>query len=228
MIYLNSVLGLFDLAGNYRKYQISLVKNFIKNTILEVGPGRGEIISHFAHDKKKKISLLEPDSENFEFLKKKFEKNPNVKVSNLFIADVQEKFETIIYMDVVEHIENHEEEILKAYSKLEKNGYLIFIVPAFQLLFSDFDRAVGHYRRYEKKFFKEFAKSNNIKCVKNHYFDSLGFFIVLIGKILKLKNNKTVSIGIKFWNLLIIFSRINDTLIFNAFGKSLICVYKKD
>ena len=114
------------------------------------------------------------------------------------------------------------------YSKLEKNGYLIFIVPAFQLLFSDFDRAVGHYRRYEKKFFKEFAKSNNIKCVKNHYFDSLGFFIVLIGKILKLKNNKTVSIGIKFWNLLIIFSRIIDTLIFNAFGKSLICVYKKD
>lgn len=228
MIYLNSVLGLFDLAGNYRKYQISLVKNFIKNTILEVGPGRGEIISHFAHDKEKKISLLEPDSENFEFLKKKFEKNPNVKVSNLFIADVQEKFETIIYMDVVEHIENHEEEILKAYSKLEKNGYLIFIVPAFQLLFSDFDRAVGHYRRYEKKFFKEFAKSNNIKCVKNHYFDSLGFFIVLIGKILKLKNNKTVSIGIKFWNLLIIFSRIIDTLIFNAFGKSLICVYKKD
>ena len=91
MIYLNSVLGLFDLAGNYRKYQISLVKNFIKNTILEVGPGRGEIISHFAHDKEKKISLLEPDSENFEFLKKKFEKNPNVKVSNLFIADVQEK-----------------------------------------------------------------------------------------------------------------------------------------
>ena len=228
MIYLNSVLGLFDLAGNYRKYQISLVKNFIKNTILEVGPGRGEIISHFAHDKEKKISLLEPDSENFEFLKKKFEKNPNVKVSNLFIADVQEKFETIIYMDVVEHIENHEEEILKAYSKLEKNGYLIFIVPAFQLLFSDFDRAVGHYRRYEKKFFKEFAKNNNIKCVKNHYFDSLGFFIVLIGKILKLKNNKTVSIGIKFWNLLIIFSRIIDTLIFNAFGKSLICVYKKD
>ena len=66
---------------------------------------------------------------------------------------------------------------------------MIFIVPAFKLLFSDFDRAVGHYRRYEKKFFKEFAKNNNIKCVKNHYFDSLGFFIVLIGKILKMESS---------------------------------------
>ncbi len=228
MIYLNSVLGLFDLAGNYRKYQISLIKNYIKNTILEVGPGRGEIISHFVDNKEKKICLLEPDQENYEFLKKKFEKNPNVKVSNLFIDNVQEKFETIIYMDVIEHIENHEEEIKKCYSRLKKDGFLIFIVPAFQFLFSDFDTAVGHFRRYEKKFFREFAKKNNINCIKNHYFDSLGFFIILIGKLLKLRSDKTVSIGIKFWNFLIIFSRIVDKLIFNAFGKSLICVYKKD
>ena len=109
----------------------------------------------------------------------------------------------------------------------------IFIVPAFQNLFSKFDASVGHYRRYEKKFFLEFAKKNKIKCIKAHYFDSIGYFIIIISKLFNFmnfyihKNKHTVTLGIKFWNLLIPISKILDKILFNSVGKSLICIYQK-
>ena len=93
-----------------------------------------------------------------DLLKKKFNLNKNVKIINSTIQNLNQQFDTILYLDVIEHIEDHEKEILDAYSKLENYGYLVFIVPAFQNLFSNFDASVGHYIRYEKKFFLEFAK----------------------------------------------------------------------
>ena len=159
--------------------------------------------------------------------------NKNVKIINSTIQNLNQQFNTILYLVVIEHIEDHENEILEAYSKLENDGYLIFIVPAFQNLFSKFDASVGHYRRYEKKFFLEFAKKNKIKCVKAHYFDSIGYFIILMSKLFNFmnfyihKNKNTVTLGIKFWNLLIPISKILDKILFNLVGKSLICIYQK-
>ena len=227
MTYLNSVLEYFDLAKNYRNYQMALIKNFLKKKILEVGPGRGEMASNFTNDGNKEIVLSETDGEMCEILKKRFSNNNNVKIINSEIKNIHDKFGTILYLDVIEHIEKHEEEILLAYSKLEKDGYLVFIVPAFQHLFSKFDSSVGHYRRYQSKFFKDFSKKNNIECVKLIYFDSIGYFILALSKFLNLKQNKSVNLGIKFWNFLIPISRFIDKLLLHLIGKSLLCVYRK-
>ena len=232
MTYLNSVLEHFDLAKRYRSYQLSLIKKFIGKKILEVGPGRGKIIDDFVEDSDKEIVLSEIDSEMCKILDKKFSKNSNVKIVRSNIENIDQKFDTVLYMDVIEHIKDHEKEILNAYSKLEKNGHLIFIVPAFQSLFSEFDSLVGHYRRYEKKFFEDFAKEREIKCVELKYFDSLGFLILKIKKYLKSKNNNvditSVTVGVKIWNFLMPLSRILDKILINSLGKSLFCVYQKN
>ena len=70
-------------------------------------------------------------------LKKYYFKIKNIELSN-------EIYDTILYLDVLEHIEDHEKEILKAFGSLKKNGYLVINVPAFQFLYSDFDKHVGH------------------------------------------------------------------------------------
>jgi len=233
MTYLSAVLEYFDLAQNYRKYQHKLIKNFVKRKILEVGAGNGQIINDYVYDNNNEIVLLEINSDMHDLLKKKFNLNKNVKIINSTIQNLNQQFDTILYLDVIEHIEDHEKEILDAYSKLENDGYLVFIVPAFQNIFSNFDASVGHYRRYEKKFFLEFAKKNKIKCIKANYFDSIGYFIIIIAKLFNFmnfyihKNKNTVTLGIKFWNLLIPISKILDKILFNSVGKSLICVYQK-
>ena len=111
--------------------------------------------------------------------------------------------------------------------KLKKNGHLIIIVPAFNYLFSNYDKSVGHYRRYEKKFFVNFFKKNDYLINKKLiYFDSVGFFFLLLNKIIN-SEKKTIGLATFIWNLLIPISKLLDLITFNSFGKSLLCVIKK-
>ena len=85
--------------------------------------------------------------------------------------------------------------------KLKKNGHLIIIVPAFQCLYSNYDKSIGHFRRYQKKKkFKYLAKKNKWKIEKMIYFDSIGFLFGLISKIINSKNKNSVKFGTLIWN----------------------------
>ena len=224
MSYLNHVLGYFDLARNYRNYQLDLIRKFVGGNILEVGPGRGEIIENFI-SADNKITMIDTDEEMCKIIRERF-KNSDVKILNSNISSLEEKFDTILYMDVSEHIENDIKELDQAISKLNKNGKLVIIVPAFSILFSDFDKSVGHFRRYTKKNFFNY-KNSEVKLRNLKYFDSMGFFILFLSKILKFKGNSKAVFGIKVWNMLIPISRLIDKIIFHSLGKSLICVYEK-
>jgi len=224
MSYLNHVLGYFDLARNYRNYQLDLIRKFVGGNILEVGPGRGEIIENFI-SADNKITMIDTDEEMCKVIRERF-KNSDVRILNSNISSLEEKFDTILYMDVIEHIENDIKELDQAISKLNKNGKLVIIVPAFSILFSDFDKSVGHFRRYTKKNFFNY-KNSEVKLRNLKYFDSLGFFILFLSKILRFKGNSKAVFGIKVWNMLIPISRLIDKIIFHSLGKSLICVYEK-
>ena len=227
MSYLNHVLKYFDLAKNYRSYQLDLIKDYIGKKILEIGPGNGEIIENF-QDEKHEITLIDNDSEMCKVLKEKFKENKNIKILNSDINSVNEKYNSILYMDVIEHIENDIDELDRACNLLSDFGRLIIIVPAFNFLFSDFDKDVGHYRRYYKKDFLNYAKNKNLKILSLKYFDSLGFFILSLSKFLNFKGRNNAVIGIKVWNMLMPLSRLIDKLFFHQFGKSLICVIEKN
>ena len=227
MKYLNDVLEFFDLSDNYRSYQIKLFEKYVGKEILEVGAGRGKIIEILAKDPEKKFTLLELEDDFYNFLNKRFN-SENIKVLKQKSQSISgDKFDTIIYLDVIEHIENDVFELDTAYNLLKKNGHLIIIVPAFQILFSQFDKKVGHFRRYRTKFFKDYSKVKNLEVGKIAYFDCLGFFIILFSKILNLTNSKKTALGIKIWNFLIPLSKILDKITFNFIGKSIICIYEK-
>mgnify|MGYP001490454214 FL=1 len=214
----------FDSASNFRKYQISLVKNFIKGKFLEVGAGKGGLIPFYkklAND----ITIIEPEKKLFNILKKKYSKN-KIKVKNQTIKDVKKKYDTIIYYDVLEHIENDLNETKEAKKKLTKNGYLIFSVPAYQSFYSDFDKSVGHFKRYNKQDFVKLEKKTGLKIEKLAYYDSVGFLFLVMNKIFCLKQTNLKN-KIYLWNLLMPISKLIDFLTFNKFGKSLLCVFRK-
>ena len=227
MKYLNEVLEFFDISDNYRSYQIELFGNYVGKEILEVGAGRGKIIEILAQNSEKQFTLLELDKNFFDFLNNKF-KSKNIKVLEERTQNIKEnKFDTIFYLDVIEHIEDDKFELDTAYDLLKKNGHLIIIVPAFQILFSKFDQKVGHFRRYRKEFFKRYSDEKNLKIKKLVYFDFLGFFIILFSKLLNLTNSKKTTLGIKIWNFLIPLSRLIDKITFHSIGKSIVCIYEK-
>ena len=214
----------FASAYNFRKYQISLIRNYLSGKLLEVGPGKGGL-TFFYSKFVKKPTLIEPEKKLYKLLKKKFNKKDFV-IRNCTINKIQKKFDTIMYFDVLEHIKNDLGEIKTASKKLKKNRYLIFSVPAYQSFYSSFDKSVGHYKRYIKKYFIKISKKTGLKIDKLIYYDSIGFFLLVLNRIFSLKQTNLKN-KLFFWNLLIPLSRIIDFFTFNKFGKSLLCVFKK-
>ena len=217
-------LDTFDAAKKFRNYQLYYLKSYIKDPFLEVGAGQGGLTNLYKKFTKD-ITLIEPDNKLFHILKKKFRKK-NIKIKNQTIDKIKLKYQTIIYFDVLEHIKDDLKEIKIASKKIKKNGRLIFNVPAHQLFYNEFDKAVGHFKRYNKKDFKDIEKKTNLKIEKLIYYDSIGLFFLILNKVFRLKETNLKS-KIYFWNMLIPLSKMIDKLTFNKFGKSLLCVFRK-
>ena len=217
-------LDTFDAAKKFRNYQIYYLKSYIKDPFLEVGAGQGGLTNLYKKFTKD-ITLIEPDKKLFQLLRKKFRKK-NIKIKNQTIGKIRSKYQTIIYFDVLEHIKNDLREVKTASKKIKKNGRLIFNVPAHQLFYNEFDKAVGHFKRYNKKDFREIEKKTDLKIEKLIYYDSIGLLFLILNKIFKLKETNLKK-KIYFWNMLIPLSKIIDKLTLNKFGKSLLCVFTK-
>ena len=220
-------LEFFDAAKNWRRYQFENILKYINSSVLDVGPGTGNNIQYYK-DKASQITLLEINKNLANSLKLKFDGDKKIIVLNTDIHSQEKKFDTILYMDVLEHIEDDEKEINKALKQLNSGGNLIFFVPAYQFLYSDFDKAIGHIKRYNKKFFLSFKKDENITIIELKYIDSIGFFIAVLNKLFNKDNRESIGLGVKIWDKLIFLSKIMDLIFLNKFGKSLFCIMKKN
>jgi SAM-dependent methyltransferase len=218
-------LKYFDRAYNFRNYQFLLIKKYIKKNVAEIGPGSGVILKKYIKQCKN-IDLYEPDIKLFRNLKKKF-KNKKIVLKNKTFKTYK-KYDTIIILDVLEHISNDKNQIQKLINSLNKGGSLIINVPAFNLLYSKFDRDIGHFRRYNKTNIKNKIKGLKFLEYKMFYYDSLGFVLSLMSKIFYSKKYKNqFENKIKLWDMFIPISKIIDFFIFNRFGKSLCIIIRK-
>ena len=219
-------LSFFDQSKNFRKYQFDLIKKFISGNVAEIGPGNG-IFSEYYLDYCDKLDLFEPDKNLYSKLNDKLTSLKKITVINDKLNITTNTYDVILYLDVLEHIEDDEKEIYKAHKALKKGGYLVINVPAFQFLYSDFDKDVGHIKRYTKKDIRSLVSNYNFEIIKLNYYDSIGFFLSFLSKMISSNYKKNFEEKIKIWNSLIPASRILDKIFINSFGKSLIVVAKK-
>jgi hypothetical protein len=134
-------------------------------------------------------------------------------------------FNMIYYIDVLEHIENDSEELNRIATHLTPGGLLFVLVPAHSLLFSTFDKSVGHFRRYDKKSFRKIVPKELI-ITEMRYLDSLGAVGSVINKIIG-KGNVTLQ-KVVFWDRYIVpLSRVIDPLLRYRLGKSLVVKLRK-
>ena len=225
MKYPGAELDNFDKATIWRKYIFLLIKKFIRGSVLEVGAGIGSFTSNYK-DIPSKLTLSEIDNNNLYIIKEKFS-NENINFTNKVTKDLNEKFDTIMYLNVLEHIEKDKNEISQAFEKLNVNGYLIILVPAHNELYSNFDKAVGHFRRYKISFFKD-IKIKDSKLINLIYLDALGYFLYFLNKIFFKEEVYPSKLKILIWDK--IFTPLTfflDKLLFYKFGKNILYVIKK-
>ena len=228
--YIGDELSLFKDAINWKKYWYDSVKQFIKGDILEVGAGIGVNTNLILNNNSdiSSIVTIEPDKSLADQILGNIEEDTSkVTILNGVLDDLDkdQKFDTIIYIDVIEHIEHDNSELDKAKLHLKEGGHLIILVPAYKFLFSPFDKAIGHYRRYNKKSLENVIPVDLTK-IKLFYLDSLGVCASLTNKIILKQSYPTKSQILKWDRLIVPISRFTDKIVLNSFGRSLVGVWK--
>ena len=227
MNYPGKELEIFDKAHFWRNYTYLLVKKFIGKKILEVGAGIGSFTKIYTKDNFD-MTLSELDDYNYQTLKKKFDSHKNIKVENKLINQFNETFDTILYLSVLEHIEDDKKEILNALEKLVVGGHLIICVPAHNYMYSNFDKEIGHFRRYEMIFFDN-LDLKNATVKKSFFIDSFGQLIYFLNKLIFSKEVYPTKLKIFIWDKIFIpITCIIDFFSFYKFGKNIVCIIKKN
>lgn len=231
--YIGDELDNFSIVINWKRYWSSMITPYLGNHVLEVGAGIGsstEVLCSMSSTET--WHCLEPDPENITILNNK--KNSGDLPSHCTFHNgtieslgLNQKYESILYIDVLEHIEDDQREIFEAATHLINKGYLIILGPAFPFLFSEFDKSIGHFRRYTRAMFSE-KNGENLRMVQARYLDSVGLMVSLANRLL-LRSPLPSKRQLKIWDrYLIPCSRIIDRIIHYQLGRSLLVIFQKD
>lgn len=182
VVYVGKDLEAMSFAVNYHKWILEEFRPFLGKKLVEVGAGTGSFSEMLIDENPKNLALVEP-SEMFKYLEQnisQIETPATVNFYNSIFAETADNFDekpdTIIYVNVLEHIEDDAGELRKVYETLEPGGHCLIFVPALRALYGAFDEKVGHFRRYTKKELEDKGKAAGFSVVKSKYFDFVGIF----------------------------------------------------
>jgi len=223
-------LEILNENQNFTDWMYEEIKPFISGDILEVGSGIGTYSKKLLKDfKKQNIILSDIDNQFIVLLKKKYSKK-NIKIIKLDLEknnNVREKVDTIIALNVLEHIKNDTAALQNIYDCLKPKGRAIILVPAHKNLYNCIDKAVGHYRRYTKKELIQKIKKTKLKIKYIQYFNFISIFgWYLNGTIFKKSIIDKNAIKIFNWGIPL-FKFIDKNILLNKIGISIILILEK-
>jgi 2-polyprenyl-3-methyl-5-hydroxy-6-metoxy-1,4-benzoquinol methylase len=208
--------------ANYNADIISKFRKFLQsNQVLDFGAGVGTLAKIWREKTGVAPDCLEID----------FSMNQEIKTLGFVryssLDEIKKKYDAIYSSNVLEHIKDDVETLIKLNSLLKKNGLIAIYVPAFSLLTSDLDKAVGHVRRYEKKELIEKLAAANFSVLQCCFSDSIGFFASLFIKFFGYQNNakKFLFYDKYIYPISSLFDRLGAKYFF---GKNLLVIARKN
>jgi SAM-dependent methyltransferase len=229
--YVGSELDLFEAAVRWKSYVYGQIFPHLGREVLEVGAGHGGTTRVLCDGRADRWTCLEPDAALADRLMAaigdgKLPDCCRMEIGTLADLDDRERFDTILYMDVLEHIADDRAELALAADLLKPGGRLVVLAPAHQWLFTPFDAAIGHFRRYTRPTLRA-ATPAGLPLVRVVYLDSAGM-LASLGNRLLLRSAMPTPGQIAVWDrLLVPFSRWTDRLFGYALGKSVLGVWRK-
>ena len=226
--YIGNELDLFADATTWKSYVRLHLRSYLSGDILEVGAGIGSATATFNDGTQRRWVCLEPDRALADRIKSSLpleQTNCEVIVGTLSDLGPQEQFDGILYLDVLEHIEADAAELARAAAHLKPNGTLAILAPALPWLFTRFDGAIGHYRRYTKNSLRSIVPQGlrEKECI---YLDSVGF-LVSLGNKLFLHSPIPSKAQIRFWDRSMVpISRFADRALGYAIGRSILVIWQ--
>jgi hypothetical protein len=228
--YAGSELEIFAAASNWKAYYKQIIHKYLGRAVLEVGAGLGAATAALC-DGEGDWVCLEPDAQFTKRIANLIAQGnlpSSCKAVTGTIADIPavEAFDTILYIDVLEHIKDDVSEVKLASERLKVGGSLVVLAPAHQQLYTPFDAKIGHYRRYDKRTLSALMPKDLVQQTLL-YLDSVGALASLANRFL-LRSEMPTRGQIAFWDKKMIpLSRVLDPLLGYTLGKSIIGVWQK-
>lgn len=223
-----NVLEVLEGADSYNKWIADRLKPYIFPPALEIGAGIGNISAFFTN--LNEITLTDFDESLVSELNRRFKGAKNVRTEVLDIqkdfAKIKNKFRTVYSVNVLEHIKDDEKALRNIYDLLERKGKVVILVPAKRFAYTDLDKDLGHYRRYEKLELAEKLKKAGFMVKEISFFNAAG----LASWIVRDKISKGQSLRpyqVKLFDLVVPLLKILEPRRGMPIGISLIAVGEK-
>lgn len=163
-------------------------------SILDVGSSTGGTIRYLRKYGYKNVIGVDASYVAIEYASKK---GIDIRFGNILdLPFPQNTFDFVFACDIIEHVNDDASATLEINRVLNNNGYALFTVPAFAMLWSNQDEISGHKRRYTLSQFKNIFDKTSFKIIRIHYFNFILFLpilflrklVIIIGKTIKNEN----------------------------------------
>lgn len=162
-------------ATHYNQWIFSQFQPYLKGNVLEVGCGIGTFTELIAHSCPQ-VLAVDVNEDYTQQARDRLHLYSNLQIQTADATQLQaeQTFDTIVMLDVLEHIEDDIGVLHQLKQCLEPNGLLILKVPAFNALHNSMDEAVGHYRRYTQNSLENALEQASLAPLDAWYFNMAG------------------------------------------------------
>jgi SAM-dependent methyltransferase len=166
-------------AVNYRRWIVDEFVPFLGSRVAEVGAGRGYVTELLAGSATRHVSAFEPAARMYALLERRFRGRPDIATYPAYLGesggpDRGSCFDSLVYVNVLEHVEDDAAELMRAHGVLCAGGHLCIFVPALPVLYSAFDASIGHHRRYRRKELADLLQRAGFTILRLRYMDLVG------------------------------------------------------
>jgi SAM-dependent methyltransferase len=218
-------------ADNYTRWILAALRPYFGRRLLEVGLGHGGYRAFLPQTCDYVGIDLDPES-----VANARARHP---ADTYVVADITDpglparlaphRIDTVLCINVLEHIEHDREAVQVLLDTLTPGGHLLLFVPAFQALYSDLDRMAGHVRRYRLRDTARLVATDG-RIVRQHYFNAVGGLGWWVNKAMPHRSLDSAAVNgqIRFFDRFVIpVARLVDGIARPVFGQSMICVVQK-
>ena len=231
--YVGKDLEAMSFAVNYHRWILALFEPYLGHRVVEVGAGTGSFSELLLEREMESLSLVEPSTEMYEQLCQRVG-HLEVRTYNDVFARVAAEIgksvrpDSIIYVNVLEHIEDDVAELRVINETLDSGGRLFIFVPALRWLHGSFDRQINHFRRYSRAELERKCVAAGFKVIASRYFDLLGVLPWWV-KYRLLESEKMEPGAVRFYDRRIVpLARTIESRLKPPLGKNVLLIGEKE
>ncbi len=225
----HEILADLSRARRFNRWMVSVLEPYFGRRILEIGSGIGNISRHLPRRERLTVSDVSPTY--LALLRNAHRDNALVDVVKLDLAsDADFKplaagYDTVVCLNVLEHIEDDEGALRRMASALAPRGRVVLLVPQYMGLYGEYDKALGHFRRYGRQGLSELVQRCGLEVEGMGSFN----FLAILGWWVNgrlLRRTRMGRAQIKVFDMMVPLLRLMEKIL-PLPGISLVCIARK-